>query len=141
MAKATFEERVEELHRPKTGIYPRHGAYIRRCLAEWGTIDCRDLCFPFDETTPEGKKERARNCKKIIGWCAAEAVKAALSKSLIEGDLVKENADVKEFKWIANNELNGVSDTVVGKVTRLITMQFILLLKMKLMIGMLSIYL
>ena len=36
----------------------------------------------------------------------------------IEGDLVKENADVKEFKWIANNELNGVSDTVVGKVTR-----------------------
>ena len=80
LAKATFEERVEELHRPETGIYPRHDAYIRRCLAEWGTIDCRDLCFPFDETTPEGKKERARNCKKIIGWCAAEATKAALSK-------------------------------------------------------------
>ena len=32
--------------------------------------------------------------------------------------MVKENADVKEFKWITNNELNGVSDTVVGKVTR-----------------------
>lgn len=80
LAKATFEDRVEELHRPETGVYPRHGAYIRRCLAEWGTIDCRDLCFPFDESTPEGKKERARNCKKIIGWCAAEATKAALSK-------------------------------------------------------------
>ena len=80
LAKATFEERVDELHHAETGVYPRHGAYIRRCIAEWGTVECRDLCFPFDESTPEGKKERARNCKKIIGWCAAEATKAALSK-------------------------------------------------------------
>ena len=42
--------------------------------------ECRDLCFPFDESTPEGKKNRARNCKKIIGWCAKEATKAALSE-------------------------------------------------------------
>ncbi len=77
-AKATYEERVDELRHEGTGIYPRHGEYVRQCIAEWGTIECRDLCFPFDETTPEGNKDRARNCKKIIGWCAKAATKAAL---------------------------------------------------------------
>ena len=53
---------------------------VMNCIAEWGTIECRDLCFPFDESTPEGKKDRARNCKKLIGWCAKEATKAALKE-------------------------------------------------------------
>ena len=79
-AKESFEERVDELHHEGTGVYPRHGEYIRKCIAEFGTIECRDLCFPFDESTPEGKKNRARNCKKIIGWCAKEATKAALAE-------------------------------------------------------------
>lgn len=79
-AKATFEERVDELHHPGTGIYPRHGQYVKNCITEYGTIECRDLCFPFDESTPEGKKDRARNCKKIIGFCAKEATRAALQK-------------------------------------------------------------
>lgn len=78
LAKATFAERVDELHHEGTGVYPRHGEYIKKCIAEWGTIECRDLCFPFDETVPEGKKERTRNCKKIIGWCTKEATLAAL---------------------------------------------------------------
>ena len=77
-AKPTFEERVDELHHPGTGIYPRHGAYVKDCIREYGTIECRDLCFPFDESTPEGKKERARNCRKIIGFCTKAAVRAAL---------------------------------------------------------------
>ncbi len=79
-AKESFEDRVDELHHEGTGVYPRHGEYIRKCIAEFGTIECRDLCFPFDESTPEGKKNRARNCKKIIGWCAKEATKAALKE-------------------------------------------------------------
>ena len=77
-AKPTFEERVDELHHPGTGIYPRHGAYIKDCITEYGTIECRDLCVPFDESTPEGKKARARNCKKLIGFCTKKAVEAAL---------------------------------------------------------------
>ena len=79
-ALGTFEERVDQLHHEKTGIYPRHGDYVKKCICEYGTIDCRDLCFPFDESTPEKKKIRARNCKKIIGFCAKEATKAALMK-------------------------------------------------------------
>lgn len=77
-AKESFEERRDELHHAETGIYPRHGAYIRACVAEWGTTECRDLCLPFDESTPEGAKARKRNCKQIIGWCAREAARAAL---------------------------------------------------------------
>ena len=77
-ALPTFEERVEELHKEETGVYPRHGAYVKACITEWGTLDCRDLCIPYDESTPEGTKERARNCKQIIGFCAREATKAAL---------------------------------------------------------------
>ena len=79
-AKETFAERVDELHHEGTGIYPRHGDYVKKCITEYGTIECRDLCFPFDESTKEGMKERARNCKKIIGFCAKEATKAALKK-------------------------------------------------------------
>ena len=77
-ARETFAERVDELHHPGTGIYPRHGAYVKECIKEYGTMECRDLCLPFDESTPEGKKDRARNCKKLIGFCTREAVKAAL---------------------------------------------------------------
>ncbi len=77
-AKETFEERVDELHHDETGIYPRHAVYVKDVIKEYGTIECRDLCFPFDESTKDGMKERARNCKKIIGFCAKEATKAAL---------------------------------------------------------------
>ena len=73
-ALPTFEERVEQLNRPETGVYPRHGAYVKSVFAEWGTIDCRDLCINFDFHS----KDRARNCKKIIAYCAMEATKAAL---------------------------------------------------------------
>lgn len=31
-AKATMEERIDELHHPETGIYPRHAAYVRAVL-------------------------------------------------------------------------------------------------------------
>ena len=79
-AKETFAERVDELHHDETGIYPRHAVYVKNVITEYGTIECRDLCFPFDESTKEGMKERARNCKKIIGFCAKEATKAALKK-------------------------------------------------------------
>ena len=79
-AKETFEERVDELHHDETGIYPRHAVYVKDVIKEYGTIECRDLCFPFDESTKDGMKERARNCKKIIGFCAKEATKAALKK-------------------------------------------------------------
>ena len=65
---------------PYAGIYPRHAVYVKDVIKEYGTIECRDLCFPFDESTKEGMKERARNCKKIIGFCAKEATKAALKK-------------------------------------------------------------
>ena len=79
-AKETFAERVDELHHDETGIYPRHAVYVKDVIKEYGTIECRDLCFPFDESTKDGMKERARNCKKIIGFCAMEATKAALKK-------------------------------------------------------------
>ena len=79
-AKETFAERVDELHHDETGIYPRHAVYVKDVIKEYGTIECRDLCFPFDESTKEGMKERARNCKKIIGFCAKAATKAALKQ-------------------------------------------------------------
>lgn len=79
-ALPTFEERVEELHAEETGVYPRHGAYVKAVMGQIGTLDCKDLKFPYDESTPEGHKERARNCKRIIGICAKEATKAALKK-------------------------------------------------------------
>ncbi len=79
-AKETMDERVEELHNPETGIYPIHGKYVNRAMEEYGTIGCRELCAPFDQSTPEGKKNRARNCKKIIGFCAKEATRIALTK-------------------------------------------------------------
>ena len=74
-ALPTFEERVDELHHEMTGVYPRHGEYVTACIKEYGTIDCRDLCLPFSE---DQQKEKSRNCKKIIGFCAKEATKAAL---------------------------------------------------------------
>lgn len=74
-ALPTFEERVEQLNRPETGVYARHGVYIRACIERWGTIECRDLCFPFADFH---SKDRARKCKEVIGFCAREATKAAL---------------------------------------------------------------
>ncbi len=78
--KETFEERVDQLHHDGTGIYPRHEAYVRDVVTEYGTMDCRDLCLPFDESTPEGKKARAKNCQQIIGFCARKATEAALKE-------------------------------------------------------------
>lgn len=43
-AKETFAERVDELHHEGSGIYPRHGAYVKEFIKEYGTIECRDLC-------------------------------------------------------------------------------------------------
>ena len=72
----TFEERVQELNEPDTGVYDRHGAYVREVITEWGTIECRDLCFPYVDFDCI---ERRRNCKHIIEFCAKAAVKAALA--------------------------------------------------------------
>lgn len=74
-ALPTFEERVEELNRPETGVYDRHGKYIREVITEYGTIECRDLSFPFEDFH---SKDRARKCKQVIGFCARQATKAAL---------------------------------------------------------------
>lgn len=76
-AKPTFEERVDELNHPETGIYARHGDYIRQCFQELGTIECRDLCIAYPSFH---SKERARNCKRIIGIAAKLAVRAALKE-------------------------------------------------------------
>lgn len=74
-AKATMEERVDELHHPETGIYPRHAAYVRAVLGAIGSLDCRDLCAPYaDHNSPE----RKRNCKKIVMTCARIATEMAL---------------------------------------------------------------
>jgi len=77
-ARPTFEERVDELHHEGTGIYPRHAEYVRQVIAEYGTLECYDLCFPFDQSTKDGVKARARNCQKLIGFCARIATEAAL---------------------------------------------------------------
>ena len=74
-ALPTFAERVEELNRADDGVYARHGAYVRAVISEYGTIDCRDLCTPFEDFH---SKERARKCKQIIGYCAEQATRAAL---------------------------------------------------------------
>ena len=74
-ALPTFEERVDELNRPETGVYARHGQFVRQVITEYGTIDCRDLILPFEGC--EGK-EQARRCQKLIGFCARQATKAAL---------------------------------------------------------------
>jgi len=71
----TFEERKEELNKEDTGVYPRHGAFIRDVIKEWGTIECRDLCMPFEDFQ---SIERARNCKEIIKFCAECATKHAM---------------------------------------------------------------
>lgn len=74
-AKVTMEERVDELHHPETGIYPRHAAYVRAVLGAIGSLDCRDLCAPYaDHNSPE----RKRNCKKIVMTCARIATEMAL---------------------------------------------------------------
>lgn len=74
-ALPTFDERVVELNDPENGVYAHHGRYIREVIREWGTIECRDLTFPFEDFHC---KDRARKCKQIIGFCAREATKAAL---------------------------------------------------------------
>lgn len=74
---STFEERVRELNEPETGIYDRHGQYVREIITEWGSIECRDMCFPFKEFE---SVDRARNCKKIIKFCAAAAARTALAE-------------------------------------------------------------
>ena len=74
-ALPTFEERVDELNHEDTGVYARHGKFVREVITEYGTIECRDLTFPFPDFH---SKDRARKCKKVIGFCAREAAKAAL---------------------------------------------------------------
>lgn len=74
-AKPTMEERIEELHHPETGIYPRHEEYVRAVTAALGTMECRDLCLPYRDFA---SKERKRNCKKIIMTCARIAADMAL---------------------------------------------------------------
>ncbi len=74
-ALPTFEERVDELNHPDTGVYARHGKYVREVITEFGSIECRDLTFPFEDFHC---KDRARKCKRIIGFCAKQATKAAL---------------------------------------------------------------
>ena len=74
-ALPTFEERVDELNHPDTGVYARHGKSVREVITEFGSIECRDLTFPFEDFHC---KDRARKCKRIIGFCAKQATKAAL---------------------------------------------------------------
>ena len=74
--KESFEERVDQLHHPETGIYPRHGAYVRAFMKEKGTIECRDLSIQWDFDS----KDRKRNCKQIIGLATKLATKAALKE-------------------------------------------------------------
>ena len=70
-----FEARVGQLRRPETGVYARHGAYIKACVTQWGSTECRDISLPFGDFE---SIERKRNCKKLIAFCAKEAVKEAL---------------------------------------------------------------
>lgn len=73
--KETFEERLDQLHHPETGIYPRHAAYLRAVVTELGSAECRDLCLPYPDFD---SKDRKRNCKKIIQTCARIATEMAL---------------------------------------------------------------
>lgn len=73
--KETFEERFDQLHHEGTGIYPRHAEYIRAVITELGTIECRDLCFPYPD---HDSRDRKRNCKKIIELCTRIATEMAL---------------------------------------------------------------
>lgn len=75
-AKESFAERVDELHHPVTGIYPRHEAYLRAAATELGALDCRDLCFPWPDFECTDRK---RNCKRIIKTCARIATDMALA--------------------------------------------------------------
>lgn len=72
---ASTQERIAELNAPETGVYARHGAYLRECFAQLGTIECRDLCIQYRDFA---SRDRARNCRRIIGLCAAAAVRHAL---------------------------------------------------------------
>jgi C_GCAxxG_C_C family probable redox protein len=74
-AKETMDERIEELHHPETGVYPRHAAYLRAVIREIGALDCRDLCLPYEDFE---SRDRKRNCKKIIMTCARIAAEMAL---------------------------------------------------------------
>lgn len=84
LAKETMEERVAELQQ---GVYPKVGALVQDMEALQGTLICRELCEPhggFDS------KERKKNCMKLIGACAALAMKHAL---MAEGKLTEEAAE------------------------------------------------
>lgn len=72
---ASAKERIAELNAPGTGIYARHRAYLQECFAELGTIECRDLCIQYADFA---SRDRARHCQRIIGLCAAAAVRHAL---------------------------------------------------------------
>ena len=74
-AAPSAKERVAELNAPETGVYARHRAYLRECFAQLGTIECRDLCIQYDDIA---SRDRAKNCQRIIGLCAAAAVRHAL---------------------------------------------------------------
>lgn len=74
-AASTPKERIAELNAPETGVYARHGAYLRECFAQLGSIECRDLCIQYRDFWG---RDRAKNCQRIIGLCAAAAVRHAL---------------------------------------------------------------
>lgn len=77
LAHPTFEERVEELNREQTGVYACHAAYVRDVIREWGSLECRDLILPFEDFH---SKDRARNCKQIIKFCAEAGARRALER-------------------------------------------------------------
>ena len=74
-AATSPKERIAELNAPGTGVYARHKAYLLDCFRELGSIECRDLCIQYRDFA---SRDRAKNCRRIIGLCAAGAVRHAL---------------------------------------------------------------
>ncbi len=69
--KEEMKDRVKQL---QGEIYPVFGGLVEEIQDKYGTLICRELSDPFGDFNG---KERKRNCKQMIGYCASLAEKYA----------------------------------------------------------------
>ncbi len=70
LAKETTKERIQEIQQ----IYGPFGDMIREIEQQYGTLICKELSAPHGDFAG---KERKKNCKQIISYCAGLAAKYA----------------------------------------------------------------
>lgn len=70
LAKETTKERIQEIQQ----IYVPFGDMIHEIEQQYGTLICKELSAPHGDFAG---KQRKKNCKQIISYCAGLAAKYA----------------------------------------------------------------